>query len=431
MRLATDLFAYCAERLLPSTRSRSPGTTSAKPVRARRKSSRSRSPTASRTARRPSRRGCPPTTGERLSFFFNAHNHFFQEVAKFRAARRLWAEIMRDNFGATNPRALALRFHAQTGGSTLTAQQPENNIVRVAVQAVRALRRRAVAATRTRSTRRSRSRASTQRRSPPHAADPRSRGRDDSTRRIRSAARTSSRRSPTSSNSAHARSSRESTTSAAPSLRSYRSGVGLRHQRDVESGERVVVGVNAFTEGTRDGIELLHVDPAIERHQRERIGAWRAARGRSRRRQRSTRCVASRRPMRTSSRRCARHSAADARSARSAAPFASFGVHMTPSMRSRRTWIALALALIPAVAIPFAAVAMTGRTPSFTRDVAPIIADKCAGCHQTGGIAPFPLETSKQISTQGGSEQRCRRGSCHPGRPAAARLRTRDKRRER
>ena len=77
--------------------------------------------------------------GERLSFFFNAHNHFFQEVAKFRAARRLWARIMRDRFGVTNPRALALRFHAQTGGSTLTAQQPENNVVRVAVQALSAV----------------------------------------------------------------------------------------------------------------------------------------------------------------------------------------------------------------------------------------------------------------------------------------------------
>jgi methylmalonyl-CoA mutase, N-terminal domain len=81
----------------------------------------------------------PDEFGARLSFFFNAHNHFFQEVAKFRAARRLWARIMRDRFGATNPRALALRFHAQTGGSTLTAQQPENNIVRVAVQALSAV----------------------------------------------------------------------------------------------------------------------------------------------------------------------------------------------------------------------------------------------------------------------------------------------------
>src|SRR5207244_5898218 len=81
----------------------------------------------------------PDDFGARLSFFFNAHNHFFQEVAKFRAARRLWALIMRQRFGATNPRALALRFHAQTGGSTLTAQQPENNVVRVAVQALSAV----------------------------------------------------------------------------------------------------------------------------------------------------------------------------------------------------------------------------------------------------------------------------------------------------
>ena len=81
----------------------------------------------------------PDDFGERLSFFFNAHNHFFQEVAKFRAARRLWAEIMRERFGATNPKAQALRFHAQTGGSTLTAQQPENNIVRVAIQALSAV----------------------------------------------------------------------------------------------------------------------------------------------------------------------------------------------------------------------------------------------------------------------------------------------------
>src|SRR5213078_2079007 len=81
----------------------------------------------------------PDAFGERLSFFFNAHNHFFQEVAKFRAARRLWAQIMRERFGATNPRALALRFHAQTGGSTLTAQQPENNVVRVAIQALSAI----------------------------------------------------------------------------------------------------------------------------------------------------------------------------------------------------------------------------------------------------------------------------------------------------
>ena len=70
----------------------------------------------------------------RLAFFFNGHNNVFQEVAKFRAARMMWAQIMKERFGATNPKAMMLRFHTQTGGVTLTAQQPENNIVRVALQ---------------------------------------------------------------------------------------------------------------------------------------------------------------------------------------------------------------------------------------------------------------------------------------------------------
>src|SRR6187401_542351 len=77
--------------------------------------------------------------GQRLSFFFAAHNDFLEEIAKFRAARRLWAHVMRDRFGAKNPRAMQLRFHTQTAGSTLTAQQPDNNIVRVALQAMAAV----------------------------------------------------------------------------------------------------------------------------------------------------------------------------------------------------------------------------------------------------------------------------------------------------
>jgi methylmalonyl-CoA mutase N-terminal domain/subunit len=77
--------------------------------------------------------------GQRLSFFFNAHNDFLEEVAKFRAARRLWAHVMKDRFGATSGRAQQLRFHTQTAGSTLTAQQPDNNIVRVALQALAAV----------------------------------------------------------------------------------------------------------------------------------------------------------------------------------------------------------------------------------------------------------------------------------------------------
>lgn len=75
----------------------------------------------------------------RLSFFFNAHNDLFEEVAKFRAARRVWAKVMKERFGAKSAKSLSLRFHTQTGGSTLTAQQPDNNIVRVAIQALAAV----------------------------------------------------------------------------------------------------------------------------------------------------------------------------------------------------------------------------------------------------------------------------------------------------
>jgi len=75
----------------------------------------------------------------RLSFFFNSHNDLLEEVAKFRAARRLWAKIMKNRFGAENPKSMMMRFHTQTGGSTLTAQQPDNNIVRVAVQTLAAV----------------------------------------------------------------------------------------------------------------------------------------------------------------------------------------------------------------------------------------------------------------------------------------------------
>ena len=77
--------------------------------------------------------------GPRLSFFFNAHSDFLEEVAKYRAARRLWARLMKERFGATNPKSLMVRFHTQTAGCSLTAQQPKNNIVRVAFQAMSAV----------------------------------------------------------------------------------------------------------------------------------------------------------------------------------------------------------------------------------------------------------------------------------------------------
>src|SRR5512134_1773278 len=140
MRLTTDLFGYCAERLphwntisISGYHIREAGSSAAQELGFTLANGIAYCEAAVAAGL------SPDAFGERLSFFFNAHNHFFQEVAKFRAARRMWAGIMGERFGATNPKATALRFHAQTGGSTLTAQQPENNVVRVAIQALSAV----------------------------------------------------------------------------------------------------------------------------------------------------------------------------------------------------------------------------------------------------------------------------------------------------
>jgi len=140
MRLTTDLFAYCAEHVpkwntisISGYHIREAGSTAVQELAFTLSNGIAYCRAAVDAGL------SPDDFGARLSFFFNAHNDFFVEVAKFRAARRLWASIMRDRFGATNPKAQALRFHAQTGGSTLTAQQPENNIVRVALQAFAAV----------------------------------------------------------------------------------------------------------------------------------------------------------------------------------------------------------------------------------------------------------------------------------------------------
>jgi len=140
MRLTTDLFAYCAERIpkwntisISGYHIREAGATAVQELAFTLANGIAYCAAAVETGL------SPDEFGARLSFFFNAHNDFFQEVAKFRAARRLWARIMKERFGATDPRALALRFHAQTGGSTLTAQQPENNVIRVAIQALSAV----------------------------------------------------------------------------------------------------------------------------------------------------------------------------------------------------------------------------------------------------------------------------------------------------
>ncbi len=140
MRLVTDTFAFCRERVprwntisISGYHVREAGCTAAQEV-AFTLANAIAYVTAAREAGLAVDDFAP-----QLSFFFNAHNNLLEEVAKFRAARRLWARIMRERFGARDPRSMMLRFHAQTAGSTLTAQQPENNIVRVALQALAAV----------------------------------------------------------------------------------------------------------------------------------------------------------------------------------------------------------------------------------------------------------------------------------------------------
>ncbi len=140
MRLITDLFAYCGERIpkwntisISGYHMREAGATAAQEIAFTLADGIAYVQAAIDAGLEVDR------FAPRLSFFFACHMRFFEEIAKFRAARRSWASIMRDRFGATDPRSLALRFHTQTGGATLTAQQPENNIVRTALEALAAV----------------------------------------------------------------------------------------------------------------------------------------------------------------------------------------------------------------------------------------------------------------------------------------------------
>jgi len=140
LRLVTDLIAYCGERMprfnpisISGYHIREAGATAPQEIAFT-------FAHAIEYVRAASASGLSPDRfGERLSFFFACHSDFIEEVAKFRAARRLWARIMKERFGVTNPKAQHLRFHVQTGGVTLTAQQPENNVVRVTLQALAAV----------------------------------------------------------------------------------------------------------------------------------------------------------------------------------------------------------------------------------------------------------------------------------------------------
>jgi methylmalonyl-CoA mutase, N-terminal domain len=140
MRLVTDTFAYCAERLprwntisISGYHIREAGATAPQEIAFTLANGIAYVQAALDAGL------AVDSFAPRLSFFFNVSNDFFEEIAKFRAARTIWAEVMRERFGASDPRSLSLRFHAQTSGATLTAQQPLNNVVRVSLQAMAAV----------------------------------------------------------------------------------------------------------------------------------------------------------------------------------------------------------------------------------------------------------------------------------------------------
>jgi methylmalonyl-CoA mutase N-terminal domain/subunit len=286
MRLTTDLFAYCAERIpnwntisISGYHIREAGSTAAQELAFTLANGIAYCEAAVAAGL------SPDDFGARLSFFFNAHNDFFQEVAKFRAARTLWAQVMRDRFGATSPKAQALRFHAQTGGSTLTAQQPENNIVRVAVQALSAVcggaqslhtnsfdealalpsEHAATIALRTQQILM-------------HEA-----GTTDTADPLGGAYYIESL---TAELQERARELIERIDELGGAVAAIEAGfvqaeieeAAYRFQRAVEAGDRVVVGVNAFAQESEAEVELHRVDPAAERRQRERTAQVRAAR---------------------------------------------------------------------------------------------------------------------------------------------------------
>ncbi len=140
MRLITDIFGYCAEHVpnwntisISGYHIREAGSTAVQEVAFTLSNAIAYVDAAVKSGLDVDR------FAPRLSFFFNAHNNFLEEIAKFRAARRIWSRIMKERFGARDPKSWQLRFHTQTGGSTLTAQQPDNNIVRVTLQALAAV----------------------------------------------------------------------------------------------------------------------------------------------------------------------------------------------------------------------------------------------------------------------------------------------------
>jgi methylmalonyl-CoA mutase N-terminal domain/subunit len=286
MRITTDLFAYCRERLprwntisISGYHIREAGATAVQEIAFTLANGIAYCRAAVDAGL------SPDEFGERLSFFFNAHNHFFQEVAKFRAARKLWAEIMRERFGATNPKAQALRFHAQTGGSTLTAQQPEANIVRVAVQALSAvcggaqsIHTNAFDEALALPTERSARIALRTQQILAHEA-----GGTDTADPLGGShfveALTVELEERARELIAHVDELGGAVAAIEQGfVQQEIEAAAFRYNEEVESGERVIVGVNRFTEGDEEEVELLRIDPEAERRQLERTARVRAER---------------------------------------------------------------------------------------------------------------------------------------------------------
>jgi methylmalonyl-CoA mutase N-terminal domain/subunit len=287
LRLVTDLFAYCAENVprwntisISGYHIREAGATAAQEVAFT-------FANALEYVRAAQAAGLQPDRfGERVSFFFACHSDFVEEVAKFRAARRLWARLMRDRLGVQNPKAQHLRFHVQTGGVTLTAQQPDNNVVRVALQALAAVlggcqslhtnaRDEALAL--------------------PTEASARLALRTQQVIAYESGVAdivdplggAFAVEAATDRVEAEASRLLEQIESRGGALRAIERGEiqqaiqesAYRYQRQVESGERVIVGVNrAREEDEAPPGDLLRIDPDLERAQVERVRALRARR---------------------------------------------------------------------------------------------------------------------------------------------------------
>ncbi|HSH04940.1 MAG TPA: methylmalonyl-CoA mutase family protein [Anaerolineae bacterium] len=222
---------------------------------------------------------------KQISFFFNAHNNFLEEVAKFRAARRLWAKIMRERFGAKNPRSWRMRFHTQTAGSTLTAQQPENNVVRVTLQALAAVlggtqslhtnSRDEALALPTQEAARIALRTQQIIAHESGVAD-----------MIDPLAGSYQLEQLTDALEAKAQAYLDVIDELGGMLPAIENGyvqkeiqeAAYRFQRQLEDEEEVIVGVNRFVEEEEQTIDLMKIDPAIEAAQRERLAVLRERR---------------------------------------------------------------------------------------------------------------------------------------------------------